>query len=345
MVERNLISIDEIRILRDVIDLFVETGEPVSSRMIKSRYRLAESTAHIRNVLHRLEELGFLYKPHVSAGRVPSDGGYRLYVDELGAVSALERPLAERVRRRIGQEWSDFRDVMAITSQLLSELTSYMGLSMGIMHSRSVVERFEIAQIEARGGLVVLTLLPGMVRKVYVEFSKDYPAHIVDRAVQTINERIAGYPLDRAPERLEAFLREAAGTEREIAEAVSKEAEYLFNWPYDFKYHYRRTERLIDNQEFSNPKILGNLVRLMGERSIMLGVLKNRLVSDVSVTIGKENRMRELEDFAIVTRKFRTAECDGLLGVLGPTRMSYRLVFALLDRTAEELQHIHIVEE
>jgi hypothetical protein len=140
-------------------------------------------------------------------------------------------------------------------------------------------------------------------------------------------------------------LREAAGTERDIAEAVSREAEYLFDWPYDFKYYYRRTDRLIDNQEFSNPKILQNLVRLMGERSIMLGVLKNRLVSDVSVTIGKENRIRELEDFAIVTQRFRTADCDGLLGVLGPTRMSYRLVFALLDRTAEELQHIHIVEE
>jgi heat-inducible transcriptional repressor len=345
MAGKNLISTDDIRMLRDVIDLFVETGEPVSSRTIKSRYRLAESTARIRNVLHRLEELGFLYKPHVSAGRVPSDKGYRLYVDELGAVNALSRPLAERVRRKIGQDRSDVRDVMAITSQLLSELTSYMGLSMGIIHSRSVVERLEITQLEARGGLVVLTLLPGMVRRVYVEFSKEYSSYIVDRAVQMINERIAGYPLDRAPERLDAFLREAVGTERDIAEAVSREAEYLFDWPYDFKYYYRRTDRLIDNQEFSNPKILRNLVRLMGERSIMLGVLKNRLVSDVSVTIGKENRIRELEDFAIVTQRFRTADCDGLLGVLGPTRMSYRLVLALLDRTAEELHHIRIVEE
>jgi heat-inducible transcriptional repressor len=345
MAERNVISTDETSILRDVIDLFVETGEPVSSRMIKSRYRLAESTAHIRNVLHRLEESGFLYKPHVSAGRVPSDEGYRLYVDELGTVNALERPLAERVRRKIGQDWSDVRDVMAMTSQLLSELTSYMGLSMGIIHSRSVVERLEITQLDARGGLVVLTLLPNMVRKVYVEFSKEYPAYIVDRAVRTINERIAGYPLDQAPERLEAFLREAAGTEREIAGAVSREAEYLFDWPYDFNYHYRRSERLNENQEFSKPRILQNLVHLMGERSIMLGVLKSRLASDISVTIGKENRIRELEDFTIVTRRFRAADCDGLLGVLGPTRMSYRLVFALLDRTAEELHHIHIAEE
>jgi transcriptional regulator of heat shock response len=82
----------------------------------------------------------------------------------------------------------------------------------------------------------------------------------------------------------------------------------------------------------------------MGERSIMLHALKSRLATDVSITIGKENRIRELEPFAIVTRRFQSAGCGGLLGVLGPTRMAYGLVLALLDKTAEELQHIHIGE-
>jgi heat-inducible transcriptional repressor len=342
---KNLISCDEIRILRDVIDLFVETGEPVSSKMIKSRCRLDESTAHIRKVLHRLEDMGFLHKPHVSSGRVPSDEGYRVYVDDIRTVNPLNRRLAERIRRRIGQDWSDIRDVTAVTSQLLSEFTNYVGLTMGILHSRSIIERLEIVQFEARGGLIVLSLMPDMVRKVYVEFAKGYPSHILDRAVQVINERIAGHPLERAPERLDSFLREATGMEREIAAAVSREAEYLFDWPYDFKYYYRGFEKQTDRQELSDPRILHNLVRLMGERSIMLNVLKNRLEAKVSVTIGKENRVQELEDFAVVTHRFKAAECDGLLGVLGPTRMAYKLVLALLDKTAEELYHVHIREE
>ncbi|MDD4858075.1 MAG: heat-inducible transcriptional repressor HrcA [Candidatus Krumholzibacteria bacterium] len=345
MVDKNLISPDEIRILRNVVDLFVQSGEPVSSRTIKSRFRLAESTAHIRGVLHRLEEMGLLCKPHISAGRIPTDRGYRLYVDEIGAANALSRPIAERVRRRVVQDWNDVRDVMAITSQLLSELTNYMGLSMGIMHSHSVVERLAIVQLEARGGLIVLSLLPGMVRKVYVEFSEDYPSYVVDRAVRMINERIAGHPLDQAPERLEAFLREAAGIDRDIVEAVSRESGYLFDWPYDYEYCYMGIEKQVGNQELKSPKMLQNLLRLMGERSIMLNVLKGRMTENVSVTIGSENKVRELEDFAVVTRRFRTADCDGLLGVLGPTRMAYRLVLALLDRTAEELHHVHISEE
>jgi heat-inducible transcriptional repressor len=345
MMEHNRISSNDIKMLRHVVDCFVATGEPVSSRMLKSRCRLAESTAHIRNTLHRLEDLGFLFKPHVSAGRVPSDRGYRLYVDRIGTVGTLSRPLADRVRRRIGQDRRDVRDVMAITSQLLGELTSYMGLSMGIKHSRSIVESLEIARLQPRGGLVVLTLFPDAVRKVYVEFSKDYPPAIVDRAVRLINERVAGHPLEKVPERLEAFLRETAGMEREIAGAVSREAEYLFDWPYDLRYYYGGADRQIDLQELGNPLILQNLVRLMGERSIMLNALKSRLAADVSITIGKENRIRELEPFAIVTRRFQAGECDGLLGVLGPTRMTYGLVLALLDRTAEELHHVHIGDE
>lgn len=328
-----------------MIDLFVETGEPVSSRMLKARFRLGDSTANIRKTLHRLEDLGYLYKPHISAGRIPTDKGYRLYVDEIGAVTPLNRRLAERIRRKVGQDLSDVRDVMAITSQLLGELTDYMGLTMGIVHTRSVIERLEIVQIVPRGGLIVLELVPDMVRKVYVEFSKEYPSYIIERAVRMINERIAGHPLEKVPERLESLMREAPGTEREIAEAVSREAEYLFDWPFDFRYYYRGMEKRFESQEIGNPRMLHNLVRLMGERSIMLGVLRNRLETDVSVTIGRENRVRELEDFAVVTRRFRTPDCDGLLGILGPTRMSYRLVLALLDRTAEELHHIHTVEE
>jgi heat-inducible transcriptional repressor len=340
----NVISADEIRILRYVIDIFVETGEPVSSRMIKSHFGLEESTANIRKILHRLEALGYLYKPHVSAGRVPSDSGYRLYVDGIRALGPPSRALAERIRTKIGQDWRDVRELMAATSMLLSDVTDYMGITMGVVQAHRVVERFEIVLLEGRAGIVILTLAPGDARKVYVRFEREYPPYVVESAGRMINERIAGHELEQAPERLESFLRESAGIEREIASTVSREAAFLFDSPYDLEYSYRGIERRGDSLELSNPRILQNLVRLMGERNIMLGVLKNRFESDVSVTIGRENRMRELEDFAIVTRRFRTADCEGILGVLGPMRMSYRLVLSLLGTTAEELAHIQIGE-
>lgn len=342
MSERNVISHDEIRILRHVIDVFVETGEPVSSRMIKTYYRLDESTANIRKILHRLEALGFLYKPHVSAGRVPSDSGYRLYVDGIRAFGPPSRALADRIRAKIGQDWRDVRELMAETSRLLSDLTDCMGITMGVSPAHRIVERFEIVLLEGRAGLVVLTLAPGEARKVRVRFEREYPPYVVESAGRMINERIAGHELERAPERLESFLREGAGFEREIATTVSREAAFLFDSPYDLEYSYRGIDRRGERLELSNPKILKNLVRLMGERTIMVGMLKSRLDMDVAVTIGRENRLRGLEDFAIVTRRFRTAGCRGILGVLGPMRMPYRLVLSLLDTTADELSNIQM---
>ena len=336
---------DDIEILRKVVDLYVETGQPVSSRMVKSIYGMDASPANIRKVLHELEEMGLLYKPHTSAGRVPSDLGYRLYVDGIQTISPLSRKLAERVERKIGQDWSDIRDVMSATSHLLSEITSYMGLSVGVFRGPCLVERFEIVGLEGSGAFVLLRLVPDMVRKVYVELPKAYSPHLVERAARMINERIAGHPLEKASERLEGFLRDCAGSELEIAEAVASEAEYLFDWAYDFKCNFSGFAEHYDRIELANPKMLQSLVRLMGENSRILGVLKGRMDSDMTVTIGRENKVEELEDFALVTRRFAGTGCSGILGILGPTRMTYGLVFSLLERVAEELYHVRVGNE
>lgn len=330
----------EIEVLTNIIDMFVATGRPVSSRSLKERYRLDSSSANIRRILHKLEEDGYLFKPHVSAGRMPSDRGYRLYVDRIRTVTPLSYRLMEEIRRKIGKDWDDLRDIMGRTSRLLSELTNYMGLIMGIFYSSVIVEGLKIVQLEGAGGLVILHLKSSAIRKVYVDFPKRYPAYLIDRAVQMINERIADRPLEEAPQKLDIFLRNSEGAELEIVGAISAEGEELFDWAYDIKYYFKGIENLSENPELSDLKILRNLVALMGKRGLILKVLKNRLKHEKLVTIGGENDLEELEGLSIVTRRFRTGDCSGLLGILGPTRMAYRSVLSLLSGMAEELQRV-----
>jgi heat-inducible transcriptional repressor len=128
--------------------------------------------------------------------------------------------------------------------------------------------------------------------------------------------------------------------EREIAEVVSSEADYLFDWPFNLSYCYMGLENPADQPELSNPRILQNLVKIMGERHFMLNAMKRRLGDDVSITIGSENELRELTDFSLVTRKFSMNDYDGLLGILGPTRMHYGHVLSLLVKMAEELHRL-----
>jgi len=333
---------NELEMLRRVVALYIRTGHPVSSRVVKRFYRLSMSTANIRKILHGLEEKGFLYKPHISAGRVPSDLGYRAYVDGISKGVIGDRELLERIRLRLGQDWLDIKDLMARTSQLLSELTAYMGLIMGIFEPDATIESIRIFQLEGPLGLVVVNLSPGMERKVYIELGKRYRDEVIHGAELMINERIAGHSLTEAPEILTLFLREHEGEENEIVKVLAAEAEYLFEWGYDLKFYFKGMEQQIGLPEYKNTRILQNLIRIMGERSLMLDVMRHRLPHDELVTIGRENELEELSDFSIVTRRFVTGECSGLLGVLGPMRMSYSRVLYILDGMAEELHRVKI---
>lgn len=342
MVIKDVITPEELRSLHRVIDIYIETGQPVSSRMIKSLFKLQESTAGIRKHLHKLEELGLLCKPHTSAGRVPTDLGFRIYVDEIRSLGALDRRISERVRKKLAQDWHDMRELLSAASRLLSEVTEYMGLTLGIVQSRRMIERFEIIALEGCSGSVVLVIEPGEVRRIFVQFDREYSPSVVERASALVNERISGHPLEEAPERLAAVLQDGTGAEREIAMQISRETAQLFELPYDMEYSFCGIENFDRSSELGNPKVLRNLVRLMGERTIMLNVLKNRLDAEVAVTIGGENELPELEDFSLITRRFATAEHRGILGVLGPVRMSYRMVLSLLDLAVDELRSAHL---
>ena len=336
------ISPIEIKMLKCIVDLYVRTGTPVSSRMIKRHYRLTDSTANIRKILHLLEQRGLLFKPHVSAGRIPTDLGYRTYVDNISAKSDLNLSGIDKIRIRIGQEWSDITDLMDRTSKLLSEMSSYMGLSLGHFASSSVVRKLRIVQLDGGRSLILLSLMPQSERRIYVEMRKRFPQRVIDRTEQIINERIAGYSLEEAPERLDSFIREGAGIEREIAEVVSREADYLFDWPFDLSFCYLGLEQPVEQPEMSNPRILKNLVKIMGARHLMLSTMKKRLGDEILVTIGAENALAELSDFSLVTRKFRIDDYDGLIGILGPKRMQYSHVISILVKMAEELRRLQV---
>jgi heat-inducible transcriptional repressor len=340
MSAENPITSLESQMLRSLIDLYIETGKPVSSKSLKKRYRLRSSSANIRSILHRLEEKGFLFKPHISAGRVPSDMGYRLYVDGIDRPGKPDRRFMEQLRARMDSDSGNMRGIMSTTSRLISELTNCVGLMVGVFGPGGRVGRIEMVRREGSRALVILRTVDGRERMAEVELDRRYRPGTVDRAVQIINERIYGCPLDEASARLAGCAREFTGPDREIAGAVAVESDYLFGGTYDLEYYLRRTDRADEMPEMRDPRILRALVTLMGEKNLLLRVMRGRIGRGVMVTIGAENDLAEMKDLSIVTRAIPAGRCEGLLGVLGPTRMSYRSVISLLDGMARELTEL-----
>jgi heat-inducible transcriptional repressor len=330
----------ETRMLNNLVDLYIETGRPVSSAELKKRYRLKISPANIRNVLHSLEEKGYLFKPHVSAGRIPCDSGYRRYVDDISSVSRPDRRTIEEIKTRIGRDRDDVREVMFRTSRLLGDLTRCMGLMVGVLGTAGKIEKLDVIQLEGRRGLVLLRITGSREKKADIDLGRRFRSHIVTRAVQIMNERIAGCPVREAFGRLETCVREFTGREKDIVQAVAAESDYLFGGSFDIEYYFRGEDDIVGVPELEDPEMLRSLVRLMGERKLMLNLLKGRLDLDMLVTIGSENESDELSRFSLITRRIPGGECEGMLGVLGPTRMRYRRILSLLGGTAEALERL-----
>jgi len=330
----------ESRMLIDLVELYIDTGRPVSSKDLKRHLGLEISTAKIRQVLHALEEKGFLFKPHVSAGRIPGDRGYRYYVDSIVPAGRPGGRILEEIRSRVGRDWEDIREVMARTSRLLGELTNCMGLVVGSFGPGGDVERLEMVRLEGERVLVLLRMSDGRTRRVRIGLGRRFRPHIIDRAAQIMNERLAGHPLEEAHARLISCVRDSRGREREIAGAVAAESDYLFGGIYEIEYYFRNVSEIGEAPELEDPAVLRSLVSLMGQKHFMISVMRGRIGMDTVVTIGRENRLDELRGFSVVTTTTPAGNLTGLLGVIGPTRMSYRLVLSLLDGTAAELARL-----
>ncbi len=337
MESMNITDSYDSEMLKRVIDLYISTGKPVSSRGVKDACNLDVSSAKIRMIMHELEEKGLLYKPHVSSGRIPTDLGYRVYVNEIEGENYLSGRLIEMIATRLRQDWFDVREVMSRTSRLLSDLTSYMGLIMGKFSPSLIVEGVKIYRREGRRGVVVLKLKNLDKRLIYIEFNRRYSPYVIDYAVQMINENIVGYSMEEAVRRLKSITGNRVGDESEITDLVSRELDQLFSSSVDLMYHFENSLDEIATIELNNPDTLKNLVKIMGERGLLVDLMRGRMRKELMVTIGSENKIKELEDFSIVTKRFTTPAGNGLLGVLGPTRMSYGMVMELLRCFADQL--------
>ena len=185
----------ERQVLGAVIETYVQTAEPAASRTIAKRFALGMSAATIRNTMSDLEEQGYLYHPHTSAGRIPTDRAYRMYVDALMHPSALTQDQAHHIREELAGPRNAVDQILARAAQVLSVLTQELGVAVGPSLDEAVLERLELMQVSSDRLLLVLTLKNGAVRTIFVEIPSHMAAEAVVQVAVVLNERLAGLAL------------------------------------------------------------------------------------------------------------------------------------------------------
>ncbi|MFV2005879.1 MAG: heat-inducible transcriptional repressor HrcA [Longimicrobiales bacterium] len=338
----------EQRVLEAVVRSYVDSAEPAGSRTIARRFKLGVSPATVRNTMGDLEEKGYLYHPHRSAGRVPTDRAYRFFVDRIIQPADLTEREQERLAQELDQVGSSVVERLVRQAiRALGLLTQELGIAIAPRLEDSVLERLEMIQVSSDKVLLVATIKSGLVKTVYVDLPGEVPQDALVAVTLILNEKLAGLTLSQIreslPERLRDVRPDESSATEELLNIFMQSGAELFDWSGSgpSRIHLGEASVLAIQPEFTSQAGLKGLMRLTEQRDLLAEVLRGRRhPGGLQITIGGEHESEQLSDFTMVTAEYRVGGLKGVIGVIGPTRMPYEKVIAIVDSTSTMVNRI-----
>jgi heat-inducible transcriptional repressor len=325
----------ELRVLEAVVQTYIETAEPTGSQTIARKFGLGVSPATIRSTMSELEDKGYLFHPHTSAGRIPTDRAYRVYVDAIMRLSPPSHQEQHTLRAELVGTRSAVEEILRRAAQVLGVLTQELGVAVAPALDQMVMERLELVQVAAERLLLVFNLKSGVVRTIFVEVGGAVPPPSLQQVAQILNERLSGLTLQEIRGTLPERLRDASGGEegRELLNIFIAEGDGLFDLSRE-DVVLGSAQMLADQPEFASNSRMRDLLRLTEGRDLLKQALESRRQRGLSITIGGENPDTRLSGFTLVTSSYQAGGLKGVIGVMGPTRMPYDKIIGLVEHTS-----------
>jgi heat-inducible transcriptional repressor len=325
------------RLLRVVVHEFIHTAEPVGSKTLTERYSLGVSPATIRNELAVLEEQGYLSHPHTSAGRVPTDRGYRFYVDALSGVGELARTQEETIARYF-EGAADLEETLQRTSLLLSNLTRYTAMVAPPGLDRSRLRHVELVGLGPHVIMLVLIVDSGRVEKRLVETASEVAAEDLEELRRQLNERLVGERLSRAELVLDAMAAEVPPQRRALFATLAGAIGQVVGDQSTERVWLGGQAHIAGPDAFDGIETVRQVYEALEQQVLVLRLLQAALGKDkVSVVIGSENPVEGMEACSLVISAYLAGDATGSIGVLGPTRMDYLRAMAAVQAVARYL--------
>ncbi len=331
--------------MRLVVQRFIDTAAPVGSRTLVEEDRVEWSSASVRGTMHALEEGGYLAHPHTSAGRIPTEAGYRAYVDELMDVRGLTEAEADLLRQTVLRRLGDVDAVARATSRLLGELTRLLGVVLTPSLATGTLERLEIVPLSSSRVMFVLAVSGGLARTLVAEVEAEVGAAELDAVVVRLNERLAGLTLDELRLTGSRRLHDLGGADHTgIVRLVLRESPRLFGDAGGRRARLGGVPHLVEQPEFQQPGEVRSVVELVEDQEVIVHLLERPARFEPSdhtravVRIGEELRRAGASSdgsgFAAVSARYVVGGAIGTVGVIGPTRMNYARAVALVEHIA-----------
>ncbi|MBN2417566.1 heat-inducible transcription repressor HrcA [bacterium] len=308
----------------------IETATPVGSAHLVNKSGIECSAATIRNEMTLLEEMEYIEQPHTSAGRVPTDKGYRYYVDNLMKRAAIPEETQQEVYKRMESARGNVKQILEEASRILGVISSELGVVLTPWLAWGVFDRLELIELSHNKVLAVIHVRSRLVKTVVVELTSPLSQEQLQRTAAVINERLSGLSLEEINTSIHQRLKSAEEIDRALLQVLTERVGDFFDFSEPLDIHTSGTRNIISKPEFADSTRMSFFFTLIDDRKQLMRLFSSR-ESSTRVAIGKENGDQRLGPFSVISSYYTRGRDIGSLGIIGPKRMSYRKVLPLVE--------------
>lgn len=324
------------KILQAIVEEYIDKAEPVSSgSLVKA---LNCSSATIRNEMAELEQAGYLDKPHTSAGRIPSQQGYRYYIDELLTEDKLTKKEIEYIKSKLETKVNELEDITKIATTTLSEVTHYTTIAVGPNVEEHTIMDIKFVLLGSNVLMAIILTESGIIREATIKFDED----ITEEQVRNLNYIFANKLIGKSMDEINGSFEEYLGTElkagikviRKIIDEINKVLKTTSNEVY-----LEGTNKSFDLPEFKKAEIAKDFMNALDAKDLVADVLNTGIAEDINVYIGDELSNEKLKNFSVITFNHILGDKDiGTIGIIGPKRMDYAKVISVMKYISKKLK-------
>jgi len=325
-------------VLESLIRTYITLAVPVGSRTISRRYHLGVSSATIRNIVTDLEEMGYVWQPHTSAGRIPTDKGYRFYVDALMPQQTLSEEEKTEINRKVEAAIKEHRteDILEQICKVVSEVSQQLGVVLSPRFDMGILHKIELVSLTERRILVVLTIRSGLAKTMVLEVTSEVKPEDLAETSRMLNERLSGLTIEEIRNSMKERMQSASKGDPKLLRIFIDEADEVFQFQHPADLHVGGTSHMFFQPEFQDRETLAEFMGLFEERDPVVYLLSERIHRPgIWITIGAENHPDAMHVCSLVTAPYRIGNVAGVVGIVGPTRMPYPKITALVDYMAQ----------
>lgn len=322
-------------ILRAVIHQYIKTGKPVGSNVLIEEYNIDLSPATVRNLMAELEDEEFLTHPHTSAGRIPTDKGYRAYVNSIMKLQEFAIAEEDKLHQEYDQKHKQIEAVLLETSKILSGLSQYTGFVLAPKTEINEISNIELVQISPTQLVIIMLTHTGMVKNKQIEASLE-PAQI-GQLREFLNNKLRGVPLSEATATITNEIRNFKAQEEAIYEIAQKISDVFYAIQDDI--YIDGAANTVGVPEFSDFEPVKSLIKLNEDKEKLIEIVNSDFnEKGINVKIGSENSLAELKDLSLVSTVYKDGDkAIGVLGIIGPKRMEYEKMMSLVNAVSKIL--------